>query len=274
MQPSVWERLTRSPLFLDETEATLEIDRTQVERFYHPLATALLSMSSPAPRLMVAVVGAPGSGKTAFATILIAVLNAEAGAEVAALVGLDGWHYPNAYLDTHFIERHGQPIPLRRIKGAPETFDAAAAFGCLSQIRQGGQASFPVYSRTLHEPIPAAGTIGSSHRIVVVEGNYLLLEEEPWRDFRQLFDVRVFICAGLATLLDSLRERHGRGGKTPALAERQIREVDLPNARRISPGVAHAHILVYKADARRIERMEYIAEGGYVLPGSGGQATS
>jgi pantothenate kinase len=255
LRSTVWERLTRSGLFLDQTDLRLELDRAQIERFYNPLATVLLSMSGSAPRLMVAVAGPPGSGKTAFATILVAVANAEADDQLGVLVGLDGWHYPNAYLATHFIQWSGERVALRDIKGAPETFDADAAYHCLSQIRGGGQVSFPVYSRRSHQPI-AGGIVASSHRLVVAEGNYLLLGEDPWSRFRQLFDVRVFISASPETLVESLRERHLRVGKTLAETERQIGLVDLPNARRVAPSTAHAHVIVHKADARRIERIE------------------
>ena len=256
MRPIVWKRLTRSELFLDQTDIPLELERTQIEQFYFPLATRLLAQSVPDRRLMVAIAGPPGSGKTAFAAILVAVVNAEAENNLAVLVGLDGWHYPNAYLATHFAQRGGQRIRLRSIKGAPETFDASAAYDCLSKIRRGGQVRFPIYSRRLHEPIPAAGTTDVSHRIVVVEGNYLLLDEDPWGTFRQLFDVRVFITASPETLIDGLRERHLRGGKTAAVTERHIREVDLPNAQRMGASVVYAHVLVHKADTRRIDRIE------------------
>lgn len=259
LRPTVWERLTRSGLYLDQTDAPLEVDRAQIEQFYHPLSTALLSKSRSVPRLMIAVAGPPGSGKTAFATILVAVVNTEACDNVAALVGLDGWHYPNDYLATRVIEQRGKRIALRRLKGAPETFDATAAYDRLSEIRRGGQVSFPVYSRRLHEPIPAGGTIDSSHRIVVVEGNYLLLDEDPWRRFRHLFDVRVFISASPETLIDGLRERHLRGGKTLVATEHQIRDVDLPNARRVGPSAVHAQVLVHKASTRRVERIEWLA---------------
>jgi pantothenate kinase len=256
LRAAVWKRLTRSGLHLDQTDAPLEIDRSQIEQFYHPLATALLSRSEAVPRLVVAVAGPPGSGKTAFATILVAVVNAEAGHNVAAVVGLDGWHYPNAYLATHSIERDGKRIALRSIKGAPETFDATAAYERLSEIRRGGRVSFPVYSRQLHEPVPAGGMIALSHRIVVVEGNYLYLDEDPWSRFRHMFDVRVFISASPETLMEGLRERHLRGGKALAATERQIQAVDLPNARRVGPSAAQAHVLVHKASTRRIERIE------------------
>jgi pantothenate kinase len=204
---------------------------------------------------MLAVAGPPAGGKTAFAAILAATINAQAGDEIAALVGLDGWHYSNAYLATHFIERNGEQLSLRSIKGAPETFDAAAAYACLSQIRRGGPVSFPVYSRALHDPLPAGGTIRSSHRIVVVEGNYLLLAEEPWARFCALFDVRLFITARLETLVDGLMARHLRGGKTQPAAERQVREVDLANAGRVAPSAVYAQVLVFKSDTRHIERV-------------------
>jgi pantothenate kinase len=257
VQPGVWERLTRSSLFLDQTETRLEVDRTQVEEFYHPLAIDLVARCSAIPRLMVAVAGPPGSGKTAFATLLVAVVNAEAEREVAALVGLDGWHYANAYLETHFIERGGQRIALREIKGAPETFDAAAAYDCLALMRQGGRVSYPVYSRRLHEPVPGGGAVRSSHKVVVVEGNYVLLGEEPWWRFQGLFDVGIFISAPRETLMASLTERHRRGGKTPEVTARHIRAVDLPNAVRVASSVDQAQVVVYKADVQTIDRVEW-----------------
>jgi len=210
------------------------------------------------PRFLVAVAGAPGCGKTAFATIFAAVINAEAGQDAAIVVGLDGWHYPNDYLASHSVDRSGSRIALRAIKGAPETFDAATAYASLSEMRQGGRVGFPVYSRRQHEPVPDGGVVEACHRIVVVEGNYLLLDEDPWRRFRELFDLCVFISAPLETLISSLTERHQRGGKTSEVTARQVREVDLPNARRVATSAAYAQVLVHKADTWHIDRVEWI----------------
>lgn len=265
LRPEVWERLSRSSLFLDQTATELNLDRREVERFYCPLATWLLEQSQTRPRLLVAVAGPPGSGKTALATILVQVLNAEAGEELAVLVGLDGWHYDNAYLESHVIESDGQQVTLRQIKGAPESFDVAKATACLSEIRSLGQAHIPVYSRQLHEPVPAAGLVSPAHRIVVVEGNYLVLDEPDWRPLRDLFDVRLFVTAPEEVLLEALRERHLRGGKPAAFIEAHMRRVDLPNARRVAPGAGHADFLVHKADVRRIECVER-RTGGRLLP--------
>jgi pantothenate kinase len=255
----VWERLAGAELHLDQTDAPLEVDRTQVERFYYPLATTLLSRSNSPSRLMTAVAGPPGSGKTVFATILVAVVNAEADEDVAVLVGLDGWHYTNDYLAIHYVDRGGERIPLRSIKGSPETFDVAEAGRCLSEIRRGRHVSFPVYSRRLHEPISDRGSVDSRHKIVVVEGNYLLMDEGWWRRVRELFDVRIFISAPREILVASLTERHQRGGKTPDATARHISAVDIPNAGRVGPSLAYAQVLVHKADARRVDRIEWRA---------------
>jgi len=238
---------------------SLEIDRTQVERFYHPLAETLLSRCYSVPRLLVAIAGPPGSGKTAFTTILAAVVNAEAREDPAVLVGLDGWHYPKHYLATHFIDQGGERLPLRRIKGAPETFDADGVYDCLSEIRRSGRVSFPVYSRRLHDPVPHRRSVESCHKIVLVEGNYLLLDEDPWRRIRDLFDVRIFISSPRDILVASLTERHQRGGKTPEATARHVRTVDLPNIERVYPSAAYAQVLVHKKDARKVDRIEWPA---------------
>ena len=260
MRQTVWKRLVCADLCIDQTETALEIERDQVEAFYHPLATDLLTRIVSGNRLMVAVAGPPGSGKTAFATILVAVINAEAGKNVAVLVGLDGWHYSNDYLETHHVERDGEQVVLRSIKGSPETFNALAASNCLAEIRGGDAISFPVYSRELHDPVPGGGAVDASHRIVVVEGNFLLLNEAPWNGLRRLFDVCTFISASPEVLVEGLRERHLRGGRTLAATERQIRDIDLPNAARVASGATHAYVLVHKSDVRSIDRIEWKGE--------------
>lgn len=258
MQAEIWERLNRNPLFLDQTSQPLEVERAEVEQFYIPLAQTLLARSAGAARWMAAVAGPPGSGKTAFATLLAAVIEAVAGQRLAGLAGLDGWHYPNSYLDSHFIERGGERIPLRRIKGAPESFDYRAAQACLVRLRQGGRVEFPVYSRRLHDPLPGGGVVESSQRIVILEGNYWLLAEPPWLALQPLFDLRIFLKAGRQDLLDGLRERHLRGGKDPETVEQHLQAVDLPNIELVINYSIRPDLIVHKADSRRIERMEWL----------------
>ena len=254
----IWQRLFNPTLYLDQTETPLEIDRLQVERFYQPLAERLIAKSAGHIRLMVAVAGPPGSGKSAFAAILRVVTDSIAGQELTVVVGLDGWHFPNGYLESHSIAREGKQVSLRRIKGAPESFDAEAAYACFYAIRQGGEVNYPVYSRSLHDPLPGAGCVLNSHAIVIVEGNYLLLDETPWRKFRELFDSCVFLKIDPAAVEADLIERHRRGGKSSEAIQHQVYEVDLPDARRVLSGLSRAEIIIHKSNPRLIERIEYL----------------
>lgn len=255
-----WERLSRLSLYLDGTDKTLEMDRSQVEQFYLPLAERSISCLANRSRLLIGVAGPPGCGKSAFSTLLAAVINAQAGQELACVVGMDGWHFPNSFLTSHSIEREGKPVSLRSIKGAPETFDVQALLRCLAAIREGGAVSYPVYSRRLHEAQPEGGQVREEHQIVIVEGNYLFLDEAPWNVIRSMFDVQIFLKASLEAIQASLMERHLRGGKSLDFVDRHIYEVDLPNAQRVLMGSTQGSIIVDKLDARLIRSVVVLEE--------------
>jgi hypothetical protein len=263
MENQVWEQICQTRLTIDQTDTLLELDRTETENYYDPLACFLLKRyHSQQRRLMIAVAGPPGVGKTAFTTLLVAVINAEAvrqGAEheVAIQIQQDGWHYPNSYLTTHTLRRGNEEILLSQIKGKPETFDTTSAYTCLEKIRRGKPVSYPVYSRILHNPVPDAGKVASYNQVVVVEGNYLLLQREPWRRFLNLFDLRIFLTAPREALIEGLRQRHQRGGKSTAATDRQIQEVDLPNIDLVLENSAPGDIRVSKTDNTRISSVEY-----------------
>jgi len=248
----MWLELNKKQLTLDQTNTPLQVDREEVEHFYYPLALELIRRGKHQNRLLAAVAGPPGSGKTAFATLLTAVINAELLSEQAVMVSQDGWHYPNTYLDTHTIFHNGTTIPLRQLKGAPETYDALAAFGFLERIKRGESLSYPVYSRTQHDPIPGAGVVSPGHRWILVEGNYWLLEEAAWQPFQELFDVTIFLTADPHTLVDGLFQRHLRGGKDRTFIEEHMKKVDFPNIERVLARSAKAQILVEKKNSQKI----------------------
>jgi len=257
MKPEVWERIYNETVFLDHTDKRLEIDQEDVERFYEPLAEYFLSQGSERYRTLVAIVGAPGSGKTAFSNSLATVINAISGSSRALVIGLDGWHYPNAYLDTHMVVRNGTDVLLRNIKGAPETFDVYKVWDCLRRIQTEEEVEFPIYSRIAHEPLSGGGCVLASHKLILVEGNYLLLDEEPWRRIQALFNKRVFITARQEILVAALRERHVRGGKTILEANNHIQTADLPNGQRVLANLSGVDFIVTKKDEKRIENLTY-----------------
>ena len=96
------------------------------------------------------------------------------------------------------------------------------------------------------------------HKIVILEGNYWLLQDAPWTKFQPLFDVRIFLTAKAETLLDGLRQRQLRGGRSAEAIEQQITNVDLPNIEFVLKNSARDDIVVYKADNSHIINVEYL----------------
>lgn len=250
--------LKKLNLTLDQTDTRLDVDLEQLERCYGPIAVEMLRRLGTRPRLVVALAGAPGCGKSAVALTLASLLNVFTRPGLATPIGLDGWHYPNAYLDNHWVLHLGESLRLRDVKGAPETFDVETFKRRLLQIRQTGQAKYPIYSRKLHDPIADAGQVTLAHRIIILEGNYLLMDEDPWRQLLPQYDFRIFIDAEEDVFTHALAERHLRGGRTPDQVEKQLLKVDLPNAERVYARRVRPDLVVHKATIRRIERLEWI----------------
>ncbi len=257
----MWQELSQQHLMLDQTSTPLQIDREEVEQFYQPLARELIRRGSSQHRFLTAIAGPPGSGKTAFATLLVAVINAELKSEQAAMIPQDGWHYPNAYLDVHTIYHNGETISLRQLKGAPETYDTDAAYTFLARVKQGKSLSYPVYSRVQHNPIADAGMVSQNQRWMILEGNYWLLQEPAWQPFQGLFDATIFLTASPDTLIEGLRQRHLRGGKEPAFIEKHMKIVDIPNIERVLGHSSQAQIVVEKKNSRQIARIIYQDSG-------------
>lgn len=164
----------------------------------------------PGVRLL-GVTGAPGVGKTTFATSL--------GHPV---LPMDGFHYA----DVELVRRG-----LLDRKGAPETFDAEGYAALLGRVRRGEpDVVAPMFERDLEQPIagaipvPATGT-------VVTEGNYLLLDEPRWRAVREQLDLVWHLVVDDALRVERLVARHVEFGKTPEEARAWVARVDEANAR-------------------------------------------
>ncbi len=163
---------------------------------------------------LVLLAGAPGSGKSTLVQVIEALVRA-AGCSIQAL-GMDGFHHTNAWLKEHH---------LASVKGAPETFDFDALHSALI-----ARDRWPVYSRQLHDV--SSETVPLTAETLLVEGNYLLLDADPWRELAQLADLTVFLSVDSAVLHDRLVGRKIAGGSTPEQAEQfylnsDARNVDL-----------------------------------------------
>jgi pantothenate kinase len=172
-------------------------------------------------RLMVAVAGPPGAGKSSFAQALVEALNASA-AESAAVIPMDGFHY-----DDGVLEARG----LRSRKGSPATFDVGGLRHLLLRLRKRDEAevAVPIFDRRLEISRAGAHIVAAQVRILVVEGNYLLLNQEPWRQLAPLFDLTAMLRVGRSSLENRLIQRWLAHGFTEAEARAKVLGNDLPN---------------------------------------------
>jgi pantothenate kinase len=174
-------------------------------------------------RMVVALAGAPGSGKSTLAEWLAARLN-EDGTDNAAVLPMDGYHY-----DDRVLEVRG----LRHRKGAPDTFDVAGLHHMLARLKRNeeDEIAVPVFDRDLEIARAGARLIPQTVRILIVEGNYLLLDRTPWSGLRNLFDMTVMIAVPEEILRMRLRERWAGYGLSPDQITAKLEDNDLPNGR-------------------------------------------
>lgn len=170
------------------------------------------------PRVLIGIAGAPGAGKTRLAEALVARLG---GFPAAVHVPMDGFHLADAEL-----ARLGRTAR----KGAPDTFDALGYAALLGRIAAGETVWAPGFERVLEQPIAQTIPVTAETRVVISEGNYLLLDESEWVAVRAWFDEVWFCMQDEAVRLDRLIARHVQFGKEPAAARAWVMRSDQANA--------------------------------------------
>ena len=141
---------------------------------------------------------------------------------------MDGFHLDNALLDA---------AGTRALKGAPHTFDAAGLAALLMRVRAGqAPVHVPTFDRAADLSRAAAASVEAAHRICLVEGNWLLLDADPWRALHPLFDLSVALEVDEATLRERLVARWLAHGHEPDAALARAEANDLPNGRLVASG--------------------------------------
>lgn len=170
-------------------------------------------------RVILGICGPPGAGKSTLAERLVAALGNE-----AVYVGMDGFHL--AQVELARLDRAER-------KGAPDTFDASGFVNLLSRLSPQSAAATiyaPQFRREIEEPIAGAVPILPVHRIVVTEGNYLLLEDPPWNKVKNLLTEIWFLSPEETVRRERLIARHKAFGRTSEEARERTLGSDERNA--------------------------------------------
>jgi pantothenate kinase len=172
-------------------------------------------------RIAIGVAGGPGSGKSTLAGEVVVALNAVQPG-TAALIPMDGFHMRHAKL-----EKIGQVD----YKGAPHTFEGAAFVNFLHHLKAAkAPVKGPIYSRKIEDVVDDGLEVAPDVRVLVVEGNYLLLTDPPWAGVKPLLDFSVFLDVPRETVRARLMKRHAEEGLfTEERNRAHIERNDLPN---------------------------------------------
>ena len=194
-------------------------------------------MATPGGRIIVGITGSPGAGKTTLAKRLVAHINDGTDDTSAVYLPMDGFHLANATLDR---------LGLRDRKGAIETFDGWGFVALLGRVL--AERDHPVYApsfeRTVDEGIAGEIAVPAAAQIVIVEGNYLLVDEEPWNRIPDLLAEAWFCETAADERLSRLVDRHTRHGRSPEAALEWASSVDGANALLIEPTKQRADLVV------------------------------
>ncbi|GLU26292.1 nucleoside/nucleotide kinase family protein [Brucella sp. NBRC 12950] len=201
-------------------------------------AEILSKLSNTDGRLIVAIAGPPGAGKSTISEYLRDAIN-KGGVGPAVIVPMDGFHLDNAIL-----EERG----LRSRKGSPPTFDCAGFAALLGRLKNASEdVVIPAFDRTLDLARAGAAIVRADHQILLVEGNYLLLDQEPWTELASFFDMTIFLEVPFSELERRLIQRWLDHGHTEDAARQRALSNDIPNAELVVSSSRDANYIVTTA---------------------------
>ncbi|NTF30520.1 nucleoside triphosphate hydrolase [Rhizobium skierniewicense] len=198
------------------------------------MADDIVKRASDDTRFIVAIAGPPGAGKSTLADALHGELTRRG--EKAEVLPMDGFHMDNGIL---------QERGLFARKGAPETFDVRGFADIVAAVRKADQEVLvPVFDRSREIAIASARAIAPDTRFILAEGNYLLLNEEPWVHLKSSYDFSIFVGPSVKVLEQRLRDRWIGYGLDEAGIAAKLYENDLPNGKRVVENSVGADISI------------------------------
>lgn len=207
-------------------------DDGEIETLHRPLLRHLTRLARDSTPPFIVLLGATaGSGKSILAAFWEWLSRQDDELLTAQALSLDGFHFPNVVMKRRTILRDGQQRLMHDYKGAPESFDLAGLRGKLEALRRGEDLRWPLYDRKIHDPVEDAIAVTSP--LLILEGNYVLLDAPGWRDLRGLADFGIFLETEVDLTRERLRQRKLRGGYDMDWVEGHYARSDGPNTQLI-----------------------------------------
>jgi pantothenate kinase len=188
-------------------------------------------------RAVLGIAGSPGAGKTTLAEELVAAIAEDAPAGWVVHVPMDGFHLADVELDR---------LGNRDRKGAPDTFDALGYAALLRRLHEDADEVIyaPGFERVIEQPVAGTIPVPRSARLIVTEGNYLLVDDDRWSRVRPLLTEVWYADLDEETRLQRLVDRHRRFGKDETTAIAWATGTDERNAAVIAATRERADLLV------------------------------
>jgi pantothenate kinase len=206
------------------------------------LARDAIALVGDSSRAILGITGSPGAGKSTLVQVLVDRIRAAKGDHWVSHIPMDGFHLADDQLDR---------IGALGRKGAPDTFDVAGYMHLLERVKH--EVDHPVYvpgfDRTLEQPLAAALVVLPSARLVITEGNYLLLDHPHWARARRAMDAVWFVASEEATRVERLVARHIQFGKPPNEARAWVATIDQRNAELVADTVGRADRVIVNSAA-------------------------
>ena len=224
------KKMTEYHVMINGIQVTARYSQRAIDGIFLPLLRRLTALERQKGRRILALLAAPpGCGKTTLASFLEALSREQEEISPLQAIGMDGFHRRQEYLKSHFAERDGRQVSMVDIKGAPVTFDLRRLTDGVKRLSAGEICGWPVYDRLLHNPVEDALKVNG--KIILLEGNYLLLDEDGWRELSASADYTISVTADEALLRSRLIDRRIKTGVEREPAIRFVDFSDMPNVR-------------------------------------------